>query len=203
SHELADIAAFEAVNNPVGPADAPDSNPNAVLATRWGYVVADAGGNDLLYVSHSGRVRKLATFPTTTVGGVPNVQAVPTSVVRGPHGAYYVSQLTGGPFPEGGAAIWKVVPGHQPRVYAKGLTNVTDLAFGRHGRLYAVEIAEHGLLNGPIGAVVSIAPGGHSWHPIAEGLLAPYGIALRHHHAYVTTGSILPGGGKVVRIPLR
>lgn len=90
--------------------------------------------------------------------------------------------------------------------YATGLTNVTDLAFGADGTLYAVEIAEHGLLNGPIGAVVAIPPGGGAVHrTIAAGLFAPYGIAVSGHSAFVTTGSILPaaaGGGQVIRIPL-
>lgn len=197
-----DIAGYEAVNNPVPPADQPDSNPNAVLPDRRGYVVADAGANDLLRVGRDGRVRTIATFATTTVNHIP-MQAVPTSVVRGPGHAYYVSELTGYPFPQGGATIFKVVPGHAPKPYATGLTNVTDLAFGRHGTLYAVEIAAQGLTKAPVGEVVAVAPGGGSSHPVAEGLFAPYGIALRHHHAYVTTSSILPGAGKVVRIPLR
>ena len=62
--------------------------------------------------------RTLAVFPNTLVpapGPPPQammpMQAVPTSVVRGPDGAYYVSQLTGFPFPAGGSSIWRVVPG--------------------------------------------------------------------------------------------
>jgi len=204
-----DLAAFEAVNNPAPPADGPDSNANALLRDGGGYVVADAGGNDLLSVSRSGKVSLITTFPnsTTMCQPEPNVppQAVPTSVVRGPDGAYYVSELTGFPFCEGGAVIWKVKNG-KASVYASGLTNVTDLAFGHGGMLYAVEIAQHGLLKGPIGAVVAIPRGGGSSHSVvAAGLMAPYGIALRGNTAYVTTGSILPksaGGGQVVAIRL-
>ena len=70
------------------------------------------------------------------------MQAVPTSVVVGPDGAVYVSQLTGFPFPEGGSTIWRVRPGPAPTVYASGLTNVTDLAFNGK-QPYAVQIASH------------------------------------------------------------
>ena len=38
------------------------------------------------------------------------MQAVPTGVVRGPDGAIYVSQLTGFPFPIGGARIFRIDP---------------------------------------------------------------------------------------------
>lgn len=203
----ADLAAFEAVNNPVGPADAPDSNPNGLLRERGGFVAVDAGGNDLLRVSRTGNVSLITSFPSSTTTCTPPIppQAVPTSVVRGPDHAYYVSELTGFPFCEGGAVIWKVKNGHAS-VYASGLTNVTDLAFGRHGELYAVEIAEHGLQQGPNGALVAIPRGGGDAHRVvASGLSAPYGIALRHGSAYLTTGSVLPaaaGGGNVIRIPL-
>jgi hypothetical protein len=202
-----DLAAFEAVNNPAPPADAPDSNANAVIPDGHGFVAVDAGGNDLLRVSARGKVSLITTFPNSTTTCTPPIppQAVPTSVVRGPDHAYYVSELTGFPFCEGGAVIWKVKDGHAS-VYASGLTNVTDLAFDRRGRLYAVEIAEHGLQSGPMGAVVKIPRGGgDQFRVVARNLLAPYGIALRGHAAYVTTGSILPasaGGGQVVRIPL-
>ena len=87
---------------------------------------------------------------------------MPTRVVKGPDGAFYVSQLTGFPFTPGVANIWRLVPGQAPTVYASGLTNMTDLAFGPDGSLYAVEIASNGLLNGPIGALKKITPGGSS-----------------------------------------
>ncbi len=205
--QIGDLAAYEQVNNPVPPADEPDSNPNALLRDRRGYLVVDAGGNDLLSVSRSGSVGTVTTFPGPTKTCTPSIpsQAVPTSIVRGPGNAYYVGELTGFPFCEGGAVIWKVKHGHAS-IYASGLTNVTDLAFGPGGSLYAVEIAEHGLQSGPMGAVVKIPRGGGSHHSVvASGLMAPYGIAIRGNTAYVTTGSILPksaGGGQVVAIAL-
>jgi hypothetical protein len=37
---------------------------------------------------------------------------------------------------------------------------------------------------------------------VAGGLFAPYGVAIRGQDAYVTTGSVVAGGGEVVRIHL-
>lgn len=205
---LADLAAHEARTNPV---DNPDSNPASVVRVGSRYYVADAGGNTVLKVNRHGKIRTIAKFQDTMVqapgaptGTMMPMQFVPTAVVRGPHHAFYVSQLTGFPFPKGGAAIWKVRPGHAPKVYASGLTNVTDLAFARDGSLYVVEISTEGLASGgaPIGALLRIPAGGGAAQVVAGGLFAPYGVALRGHHAYVTTGSILPVGGEVVRIPL-
>ena len=58
-----------------------------------------------------------------------------------------MSQLTGFPFPVGGAKIFKVNPrtGAMSE-FASGFTNLMDLAFGRDGTLYALEIDHDGLL---------------------------------------------------------
>ena len=75
------------------------------------------------------------------------MQAVPTSVEEGPDRQYYVGQLTGFPFPVGGANVYRVNPrtGDQT-VVARGFTNIMDLAFGRDGTLYVLEIDHDGLL---------------------------------------------------------
>lgn len=198
--ELADIAGYEELSNPI---DNPDSNPVSVLRQGSHYLVADAGGNTIVRTDHKGHPTTVAAFPDMMVGGVGfPVQFVPTSVAQGPDRAYYVSQLTGFPFVEGAASIWRVVPGEAPTPYASGLTNITDLAFAPDGSLYAVEIAKHGLLTGPIGALVHIPAGGGSADVVARGLFAPYGVALHRGSAYVTTGSVAPAAGQVIRIPL-
>ena len=204
---MADLAAYEAAANPI---HEPDSNPTSVLRGRWGFVSTDAGGNTLVRTNWRGKVSTLAVFPDQLAEFPPGsgeqmpAQAVPTDVARGPDGAYYVSQLTGFPFEKGLAKIYRVVPGHAPTVYASGLTNVTSLAFARDGSLYAVEISSEGLLTGPIGSLVKVAPDGSGGtHEVVVGdLFAPYGLALRHGAAYVTTGSVAADAGQVIRVPL-
>jgi hypothetical protein len=142
----------------------PDANPYSVaVSADGGVVVADAAMNALLSVDDAGTVALVAVFPprehrfpaellaaaapaaegeepdadTTPAEGeevpVP-VQSVPTSVVVGPDGAYYVGELTGAPFPVGGASVWRVVPGQEPTEYATGFTNIIDLGFGPMAR---------------------------------------------------------------------
>ncbi len=205
---VADIARFENRVNPAG--DEKDTNPVALLRRHGGkaYLV-DAGGNSLLKLGRKGKVRTTAIFPNTDVplgGGTFSMDAVPTAAAYGPDGAIYVSQLTGFPFPKGGASIWRIVPGHNPAKYATGLTNVTDLAFAKDGSLYAVQITDEGLA-APVkpnpGSVVRIPAGGGATHKtVIANLTAPYGIVLRHGSAYVTTCAVCPGGGEVLQVPL-
>lgn len=207
---LADVSAHEADENPDGAQV--DSNPVGLWRGRYGWVVADAGGNSVVHVSWWGRTATLGVLPTRLVppppflppGDIP-MDAVPTSAVLGPDGALYVSQLTGFPFPTGGANIWRLVPGEAPTVYATGLTNVTDLAW-YHGRLYAVQLADDGLLavpegEPPSGSLVRVDTDGEH-EAVADDLVAPYGVALSRGEAYVTTCSVCPGAGEVVRVSL-
>ncbi len=206
---LADIAAQELADNPV---DELDSNPVGVTRKGSTYVVADAGGNTIVKATKQGATSTLASFddrPSLAppfLGLPPGseipMQSVPTAVAIGPDGSYYVSELTGFPFPVGEANIYRVTTSGDVSVYASGLTNVTDLAFAEDGTLYAVEIAEGGLLNGPSGALVRVPAGSSGPEVVANGLFAPYGLALSGHTAYVTTGSVAPGAGEVIRVPL-
>ena len=127
---------------------------------------------------------------------------VPTSVVRGPDGALYVSQLTGFPFLQGAANIWRIDGDGNLTVFASGLTNVTDLAFADDGSLYAVQISAAGLLNGPIGSLVKVIPGSSEHETIVGDLFAPYGVALDGDVAYVSTCAVCVGGGEVIKVPL-
>ena len=188
---VVNLAAFEAARNPdhgAGPGaklgSAPiDSNPYAFVPYRGGFAVADAAGNDLLWIGPKGDVSVLAVFPTRrakltkalaaqtgirTLRSIA-VQSVPSSVAVGPDGALYVGELTGWPFVRGSARVWRVVPGKGKKVYASGFTNVSDLGFDGKD-LLVLEMAANGLLDprSP-GAAVRLAPDGQAHRPRAEG----------------------------------
>lgn len=138
------------------------------------------------------------------------IQSVPTSVVVGPDGAFYVGELTGGPFPIGGASVLRVAPGEEPAVYATGFTNIIDLGFAPDGTLYVAEIVHEGLMGlfagdaPPIGAILSVPPGGGDPTLVATGeqVMAPGGLAVdADGSVYVTTGTVMgPGAGAVIKI---
>lgn len=201
---IVDLAAFEATADPDG--GEPDSNPYALAVNGGKRVVADAGGNSLVEVRTNGTMRTLAVFPARIVdspfGPIP-MQAVPTTVTRGPDGAYYVGQLTGFPFPVGGANVYRVpVGGGTPQVYRSGFTNIIDIAFGPDGSLYVLEIAANGLLSDDLtGALIRVYPDDSRETVASDGLVAPGGVAVGPDGAlYVTNFSIFPGAGQVVRI---
>jgi hypothetical protein len=168
-----------------------DSDPYDVVAYHGGYLVADAAANSLLQVTPSGRIHLLARFPAVTetapagvLGPAPvtvKAQAVPTSIAVGPDGALYVGLLRGVPSVPGTAYIYRIVPGHQPKIWARGLTAVTAIAFDGHGRLLATEYSTGGLLSPPTtpGALVRISHHGHTVTTLpVSGLFQPTGVAV-------------------------
>lgn len=208
----ADLAAYEAEVNP-HPAML-DTNPNGIVADGNGWLLTDAGGNSVLRLDHRGRLSTVAVPPGGEAEAPPFLglppgtmipfEPVPTAAERGRDGSVYISVLTGFPFPVGGSTIWKVSPQGKVSAWATGLTNVTDLTFGPDGSLYAVQLANDGLLSGDLtGSLVKVRKGKSSHQVIGEGLMAPYGVAVHKNHAYVTTGSVLAGGGEVLRFDLR
>jgi len=204
---VADLGAYEKTANPDG-VQPPDTNPNAVTGEPNAQVVADAGGNSLLRVGRNGRVSTLAVFPKQTVTGPDGkpaeAQSVPTSVVQGPDGAYYVGELTGFPFAAGKARVWRVRPGQTPTVYATGFTNIIDLAFGSDRKLYVLEIFKNGLLSGDrTGALLRVDRRGRQTEIASTGLTAPGGLAVRGRDAYVSNCSVCADTGSIVRISLR
>ncbi len=204
--QVADIAGHEAEHNPDG--GVADSNPNSVAALAGGRVVADAGGNALIWVDPTGKTATLAVFPTREVlappflgmpeGALFPMESVPTSVVRGPDGAFYVGELTGFPFPPGEARVYRVVPGEEPEVYAEGFTNIIDIGFDSDGTLYVLEIAHAGLLfaeNDPRGALIRVNDDGTREIVLHDELVMPGGLALRGGDAYISNCSVCPGDG--------
>ncbi len=210
-----DIAGYEATANP--DQGEPESNPYGLLSQLGQRIVVDAGGNSLLQVSSLHGVSTLAVFPDRLVDAPPflglppgsqiPMQAVPTSVAAGPDGSYVVGQLTGFPFPVGGARVYKVTPGSTtPEVYAEGFTNIIDVAY-HDGNLYVLELVSNGLLQAeqpggdPSGALIRVAPDGTRTTLVSEGLVFPGGMAFGPDGAiYITNNSVFAGQGQVVRI---
>lgn len=218
--DLADLGAYEMENNSDGaqsPAGEPElrSNPNSVLVHRRGAVAIDSGANVLLSVRANGRISKIAAFPTSLAefppgsGNMMPMQSVPTSVAMGPDGAYYVGELTGFPFPEGEARIFRVVPGQEPEVYLDGFTQIIDLAIADDGTMFVLQIADISLLSvfspgGQLatGSVIMVSPNGdRETLSHSESLIMPTGLTIGPDgELYVSNCGVCAGQGEVVRI---
>jgi hypothetical protein len=199
----ADIAGFEGAQNPAGgPVDA---NPYGLFAEPGVRFVVDAGGNSLLEVRPNGSISLVAVFAPIPVPAGPfnppfaMSDAVPTEVTRGPDGALYVSTLTGVPFLPGAAAIYRVVPGQAPQLYAGGFTQITDFDWAPDGSLYVVQHASAPFFGGP-GALIRVAPGGARTVITTALQNATSVLVGREGAVYVAHKVHVPGGGEVLRI---
>ena len=202
---VADFGAFETAINPAG--GPIDSNAYGldILATRA--VIADAGANALLQIDQSLQTSALATFPNRDAigpGGITvSMEPVPNSVVEGPDGALYVGELTGFPFPVGGARVYRVpANGGTPTIVAEGFTNILDVAIGPDSSAYVLEHDANSLLAaGDLGRLTKIGPFGLRTELAAGLLVAPGKVLIGPDNAvYVTVNSTSAGTGQVVRI---
>jgi hypothetical protein len=149
---VADIAAYEAANNPTG--DILDSNPFGIEATDSGFIIADAGANDVLELTMAGGnlgydISVLAILPTRTIEFPPGndfpMHQVPTALAEDSAGNVVLGQLTGFPFPVGGAYIYDLPGTPEPPVRHMGFTTIIDTLFDGADNLYVLEMWTNGL----------------------------------------------------------
>lgn len=192
-----------------------DSHAYSVASWRDKWVVADAGGNDLLLVDGHGRIRTLAVLPpqeatitqafldenfppgvdtSCLVGATYGFEPVPTDVEVGSDGYLYVTTLPGGAEDDSlGArgAVWRVSPwtGRIHKI-ADGLAGATNLALS-HGKIYVTEL---------FGGQVSVIKGHHARPYVA----LPGAVSIeagRHGSLYVgTLDPTSQGPGSIVRL---
>jgi hypothetical protein len=136
---------------------------HAYSVTAWGkkWIVADAGGNDLLIVDRLGNISTLTVMPRQPlkisaamasglglepcVAGITySFESVPTDVEVGKDGFLYVTTLPGGPEgPSLGARgrVYRVDPHTgEKHIVARGFLGATNLALGKHGKIYVSEL---------------------------------------------------------------
>lgn len=204
-----DIGTYEVDNNPA--ADVIDSNPFGLLLHSDGVVLTDAGGNALYHVANDNTISVINTFAERQVefppgsGNFFGMHFVPTTVIDASPGEYYVGQLTGFPFPQGGANVYHVMEGITPTVHLDGFTNIIDIAHDGSGGLYVLQISMNGLADpgGPVpGALVHVNAQGVRTTIATDGLVFPGGLAVGSDGLYVSNFSASAAVGQVIRIPL-
>lgn len=204
---FADVGIHESAFNPDG--GAIDTNPYGLTRDGDGFYTVDAGGNSLLSIDWMGNVRTVTTFPSKANPlpfGPPMYESVPTNVEMGPDGNLYVGELTGFPFPQGGAEIYRIDPISGVRTSAfGGFTNIIDMDFGVDGNLYVLQMTTNGLASGSgpgPGALIKVDMNtGVKTTLVSSPMFFPGGLlAASDGSFYVSNLSTSPGGGQVLHI---
>jgi hypothetical protein len=179
-----------------------ESDPYGLLTGPYGTVVANAGGhtsqgNNLLWVGPFGTIIELAQFPDRPAIADPTdmITSVPTSVARGPDGAFYVGELTGAPFYAGEARVWRVVPGRPPTVFADGFSTIIDIAFDERGRLIVLQTGANPFNNTLDGALIRVERDGQRTVLASAGVKNPGGVAIAGPGVFYVTTMLASGGG--------
>ena len=226
---VADLGAFEADANP--DRGQVDTDPFGLLVEPDGVVIADAGANDLIRVSRNGEVSLLATFPSRSstpprpsFAPPPNLQtsdAVPTCVVAGPDGAYYIGELTGIPFTDKRANIYRLDPATDAvphtftldEAFLTGFKNIIDMAFADDGTLYVLQHATGALQMTGLGVLIKVVPDKSQSDIRLQYQLGTRGTVIADLHEptsvvigpddnlYVSIRGTTAGGGEVIRVP--
>lgn len=182
---------FEAMNDPDG--NGYDTN---VADIAWGadgtlYIV-DAGGNDLLSWTEADGLQVVQAWPDNPV---------PTSIEIAANGDIYIGFLGTGVAPDAGK-IERWSGGALAETFT-GLTAVSDILLDGD-TLYAVELTLFTAEGPGPGRVVTVDASGVT--PVAEGLIAPFGLAMGPDGAlYVSYGTVAfaPGmTGGVIRLDM-
>ncbi len=199
-----DLLANRELYNPYADGDYLN-NPYDLEIVNEQFVIADAGGNNYFTVDSTGNIALQSRFSPFSVNGA-TVESVPTSITLGPDGAYYVGEFTGAPYPEGGARVYRVLPGGEPEVYASDFTQIIGLDFDSEGNLYVLEYSVNSTSDPNVellGRITRIAPDGTRKILVSpgEGLIAPNGLTVGPDGAiYVSNRSNTLGQGEVVRV---
>lgn len=201
-----DIASFASQvpsdNNPEE-----DSHPyNLTKGPDGDLYIADAGANAILHRKGANNYTVLAEIPGMAnpsfpgLGG-PTVQPVPTSIEY-VGDAFLVTTLTGFPFPEGEAIIYKVTESGQVSIYQQGFTMLVDQAKGKGNKHLVVQHASS--FNPQSGYAPNSGSllwvDGDTTEVLADGFNEPVGIKqINNDTWYVTT----LGDGSVQKVTYR
>lgn len=186
-----------------------DSHPYALAATPVGVFVAEAGGNDVLFVDWTGHISTIAVLPPrpiklTAAGAAANglpacvaghifkAEPVPTDVELSPGGKVLVTSLPGGAEDDSlgsnGAVFQVDACGGRPTLIANGFLGATNLAVAPDGTIYVAE-----LFGNKVSKVVKGRPS-----PVID-LDMPAALEWSNGKLLATTNVFVPAGGQIVR----
>lgn len=203
---VADLGAFLAAN-PVEHPQPGDFEPEgtwySLLAVDGDLYALEPNHGELDKITPAGEVSRVIDISAS------QGHAVPTTMVLGPDGYFYVGTLSTFPVQTGAASIYRIDSDGDISVYATGLTAVVGLAFDANGQLYALETSAAPTTGGaPIvpgsGRIVRVLRSGQL-QEVATGLMLPTAMTYGPDGMlYVSNcGYGCPAGaGEIVRVAI-
>lgn len=180
------------------------SNPYG-MATRLGKsLIADAGQNAIVEMTHSGRTKvplRFAPVPNTAPFGPPVSDAVPTSI-RSTYGYKYLATLfVGFPFAPGTGSVRLVdAKNWTEKPLITGLTSPTDVLKIRRD-IFVLELTANLTEDGPPpGRLLRFKTPNSDPEVIADGLIFPTGMEYSRHHRAIFIVEYLTGN--IIRVNL-
>ncbi|MWA08002.1 ScyD/ScyE family protein [Streptomyces sp. BA2] len=192
---LGDLTTHESSQNPDGGEVL--ANPQRSVKVGTDFLATDAAGNTLLRVTPDGTVKTEFVFPKNG-----DAESVPTGLVKGADGAYYIADMSG--IRKGQGRIWRWVPGSDPKVFTTGLTGAIDLAVRPDGDLVALSYATGDTTSQPnTGALTRINKTTGALTPISTGttLNLPTGLDIDSAGAMYVTNNSLTTNGQLLKFP--
>jgi len=180
---------------------AEESNPfDLTTGPQGDLYITDAAANAVIHRTSSGNLSVFATFPNLNNPipvGPPTIHAVPTGIAFVDQ-KFYVSNLTGFPFPTGKARVYTVDLSGKITSFQEGFTTLTGLTLDPVNSPVVVEHAQftlEGGFNPNTGRVVVATPTGMS--TIASGLNLPTSVVRSGLITYYVNSL---ADGKIIKV---
>ena len=196
---VANLSTYQKTH-PVAHPNADDFEPDGTwfsfINVNGDFYAIEPNHCEMVKVTPTGNINRVIDF-SAIYGHI-----VPT-VIAYHKGNFYVSNLDTFPVVSGNSSIYKVTPGGQSSVFAKGFSSVTGIVADKDNTIYVLEMSD--FTGGPApftGKVVRISPSGKR-DVVADSLFFPTGMTMGPDGAlYVSNKGfgMPPGAGEILRI---
>lgn len=175
----------------------PDSNVYSAAEIGGELWIVDAGANAVVAYDDLDGFRVVAEFPNqTNPKGTtpPTSQAVPTRIVPDGDGGAFVVQLTGFPFVDAMANIFRISSDGEVTTFASGLKTLVDIEVAADGSLLVCSVGDfdptQGIYAPGTGRVIRVRADG-SFDTFIGGLFMPTAVEVVGDDVYVA--QFVPG----------
>ena len=190
-------------NNPVAAPEEDDFEPDgslySLLNVRGNLYAIEPNHGELMKITTDGMITRVLDFSAHYGHIVPTAMAF--------HGNFYVGNLSTFPLVEGNSNIYKVTPGGDVQIWAKGFAGILGVAFDAQNRMYVLETSAPGIdMQNPIipftGKVTRVNNDG-SKDVIVEHLFFPTGMTFGPDGAlYISNTGFGPPSGQILKVTL-